>query len=207
MPEAEVTFELKRAVGIFGANFVQLQLQVVARPALQKLTGCRLIREFQPVTVKRRSRWHVISAAQQLGRVGTVLHNPRGAFAANQLRQHVNCKLLDAVFLAARQIHGEMRDVQATGAIDEDKDSDQPLPEVIRPQASLTTLASILPSASNRFRGVVDTVPAYRADGRFSIAIATYQQISKKDRTQTADNVRSFDAYSQTVVVHLRNYL
>jgi hypothetical protein len=31
---------------------------------------------------------------------------------------------LDAVFLAARQIHGEMRDVQATGAIDEDKDSD-----------------------------------------------------------------------------------
>ncbi|MGB8564625.1 MAG: hypothetical protein WCD83_14595, partial [Pseudolabrys sp.] len=62
--------------------------------------------------------------------------------------------------------------------------------------ASLTTLASILPSASNRFRGVVDTVPAFRADGRFSIAIATYQQISKKDRTQTADNVRSFDAYS-----------
>jgi hypothetical protein len=65
---------------------------------------------------------------------------------------------LDAVFLAARQIHGQMRNVQATGAIDEDKDSDQPLPEVIRPQASLTTLASILPSASNRFRGMVDTV-------------------------------------------------
>jgi hypothetical protein len=53
-----------------------------------------------------------------------VLRNPQGAFAANQLRQHLNCKLLDAVFLAARQIHGEMRDVQATGAIDEDKDSD-----------------------------------------------------------------------------------
>ncbi|MGC1702614.1 MAG: hypothetical protein WA796_28465 [Pseudolabrys sp.] len=125
-----------------------------------------------------------------------MLRNPQGAFAANQLRQHVNCKLLDAVFLAARQIHGEMRDVQATGAIDEDKDSDQPLPEVIRPQASLTTLTSILPSASNRFRGVADTVPAYRADGRFSIAIATDPQISKTDRTQTADNVRSFDAYS-----------
>ncbi|MGB9267692.1 MAG: hypothetical protein WCB74_00500, partial [Pseudolabrys sp.] len=28
---------------------------------------------------------------------------------------------LDAVYLAARQIHGEMRNVQATGAIDEDK--------------------------------------------------------------------------------------
>ena len=212
MPEAEVTFELKRAVVIFGAYFAQLQLQVVARPGLQKLTGCRLIREFQPVTVKRRSRWHIISAAQHLGRVGTVLRNPQGAFAANQLRQHVNCKLLDAVFLAARQIHGQMRNVQATGAIDEDKDSDLALPEVIRPQAvcflaSLTTLTSILPSASNRFRGVVDTVPAYRADGRFSIAIATDPQISKTDRTQTADNVRSFDAYSQTVVVHLRNYL
>jgi hypothetical protein len=105
-----------------------------------------------------------------------------------------------------------MRDVQATGAIDEDKDSDLALPEVMRPQAvcflaSLTKLTSILPSASNLFRGVADTVLAYRADGRFSIAIATYQQISKKGRTQTADNVRSFDAYSQTVVVHLRNYL
>ncbi|MGB8122734.1 MAG: hypothetical protein WCF50_03415 [Pseudolabrys sp.] len=201
MPEAKIPFELKRVVGIFGANFVQLQLQVVARPGLQKLTGYRLIREFQPVTVKRRSRWHIISAAQHLGRVGTVLRNPQGAFAANQLRQHVNCKLLDAVFLAARQIHGQMRDVQATGAIDEDKDSDLALPEVIRPQAvcflaSLTTLTSILPSASSRFRGVADTVPAYRADGRFSIAIATDQQISKTDRTQTADNVRSFDAYS-----------
>ncbi|MGA8973781.1 MAG: hypothetical protein WB496_11450, partial [Pseudolabrys sp.] len=155
---------------------------------------------------------HIISAAQHLGRVGTVLRNPQGAFAANQLRQHVNCKLLDAVFLAARQINGQMRDVQATGAIDEDKDSDLALPEVIRPQAvcflaSLTTLTSILPSASNRFRGVVDTVPAYRADGRFSIAIATDPQISKTDRTQTADTVRSFDAYSQTVVVHLRDYL
>ena len=64
-----------------------------------------------------------------------MLRNPQGAFAANQLRQHINCKLLDAVFLAARQIHGEMRDVQATGAIDEDKDSDLALPEVIRPQA------------------------------------------------------------------------
>ncbi|MGB8392936.1 MAG: hypothetical protein WCE27_04775, partial [Pseudolabrys sp.] len=141
-----------------------------------------------------------------------VLRNPQGAFPANQLRQHRNCKLLDAVFLAARQIQGEMRDVQATGAIDEDKDSDLALPEVIRPQAvcflaSLTTLTSILPSASNRFRGVADTVPAYRADGRFSIAIATDPQISKTDRTQTADNVRSFDAYSQTVVVQLRNYL
>ncbi|MGA8469752.1 MAG: hypothetical protein WB721_13045, partial [Pseudolabrys sp.] len=51
-----------------------------------------------------------------------------------------------------------------------------------------------------------DTVPAYRADGRFSIAIATDPQISKTDRTQTADTVRSFDAPSQTVVVHLRNY-
>jgi hypothetical protein len=64
------------------------------------------------------------------------------------LRQHRNCKLLDAVFLAARQIHGEMRDVQATGAIDEDKDSDLALPDVIRPQAvcapaTETTLASI----------------------------------------------------------------
>ncbi|MGB6806790.1 MAG: hypothetical protein WBE81_09360 [Pseudolabrys sp.] len=168
MPEAEVTFELKRAVVRFGAYFAQLQLQVVARPGLQKLTGCRLIREFQPVTVKRRSRWHIISTAQQLRRRSTVLRNPQGAFAANQLRQHVNCKLLDAVFLAARQIHGQMRDVQATGAIDEDKDSDLALPEVIRPQAvcflaSLTTLTSILPSASNRFRGVVDTVPAFRA--------------------------------------------
>ncbi|MGC1997424.1 MAG: hypothetical protein WA704_26360, partial [Pseudolabrys sp.] len=116
---------------------------------------------FQPVTVKRCFRWHVISTAQQLRRRSTVLRNPQGAFAANQLRQHRNCKLLDAVFLAARQIHGQMRDVQATGAIDEDKDSDLALPEVIRPQAvcflaSLTTLTSILPSASNRFRGVVD---------------------------------------------------
>jgi hypothetical protein len=38
-----------------------------------------------------------------------------------------------AIFLTARQIHGEM--IQATGAIDEDKNSDLALPEVIRPQA------------------------------------------------------------------------
>jgi hypothetical protein len=41
-----------------------------------------------------------------------------------------------------------MRDVQATGAIDEDKDSDLALPDVIRPQAvcflaAETTLATI----------------------------------------------------------------
>jgi hypothetical protein len=54
------------------------------------------------------------------------------------LRQHRNCKLLDAVFLAARQIHGQMRNVQATGAIDEDKDSDHPLHDVIRRQAVLS---------------------------------------------------------------------
>ena len=122
---------------MFGANFAQLQLQVIARPGLYKLTRRRLIQEFQPVTVKRCSRWHIISTAQQFRRVGTVLRNPQGTFAANQLRQHVNGKLLDAIFLAARQIHGEMGNVQSTGAIDEDKDSDQPLPDVIRPQAVL----------------------------------------------------------------------
>ena len=62
-----------------------------------------------------------------------MLRNPQRALAANQFRQHV--KLFDPVFLAARQIQREMGDVQATGAIDEDKDSDLALPEVIRPQA------------------------------------------------------------------------
>jgi hypothetical protein len=41
----------------------------------------------------------------------------------------------------------------------------------------------------------------------FFIAIATDQQISKTDRNQTADIVRSFSAPSYTVVVHLQNYL
>ena len=52
-----------------------------------------------------------------------MLRNPQRALAANQFRQHVHCKLFDPVFLAARQIQREMRDVQATGAIDKDEDA------------------------------------------------------------------------------------
>jgi hypothetical protein len=49
--------------------------------------------------------------------------------------------------------------------------------------------------------------PGLLSTRRFSIAIATDQQISKTDRTQTADNVQSFDALAYSVDVRLQNYL